>query len=817
MVDRKQLSGKTILLPFLVLFAFIIRLIPLSEISVNGNIYFTGTDAFYHMRRVFYTTENFPSALTFDSYLNYPLGYDIGWPPLYDYAISVLALALGLGSPDAGTIELAGAVFPALAGAMALVPLYFASSVIFDKRTALLSAAVLSLIPIHLYVSMAGATDHHVAEVFLATSAYAFYLLSLKSGRDAGLSFSDIRSGNPGKVARRPLFYSAASGIVLVLAVFTWLGSPIFIGLIGVFVFVQLTADLKLQRSSEYVLISTIVMFLTTLVLVTPLIALVVRPGLEFSGMFLSWFHVAYIAALLAGIVMLGLIARITASKKLSWHYYPAAILALSGIGILAMRALSPEFYQNTVGGIQYLLVSSSTVLETVAEAKPLFHDYGFTLRPLWNNFFLFSLLAVIGILPGILRLIRDKYMPEMVFFFVWTVIVILLTVSQRRFSYLLAVNVAMLAGFFLSTAYTYMASGTSRESKGSSAKKQSGSKAKSKYKSKSKSKNRVPMTAKSPSAQGGGSSKSTRAGFSATPVLMVILVVMLTSVLFTQVLGILSRPGIPSADWQESLEWLGSNSPETSYFSDPSREPEYGVMSWWDYGNWILYIAKRPVVANNFQTGVEDSAHFFAGSNESESLSILDRNNVKYVVTDHLMYATKSAAIFRIAGDEYMMGQNFTAFYNSMDMRNTTLAKLHILDGSHLGRLRLIHESPNSEIKMVLGGNEEEGVPIKNVKIFEYVEGARIYGSAEPNRQVHAKVGVTSNQDRQFTYENTAMSDESGHYEMRVPYSTGGSDTGMTADPYYEVYQEGTNATREVAVSEEDVVQGNEIRADLV
>jgi len=805
MADRKQLFSKRFILPLLVLFAFVIRMISLSRISSNGNMYFTGTDAFYHMRRVFYTTENFPSVLTFDSYLNYPLGYDIGWPPLYDHAIALLALVLGMGSPDTGTIEFAGAVFPALIGALTLVPLYVASSAIFDKRTALVSAAVFSLIPVHLAVSIAGATDHHVAEVFLAASAYAFYLLSLKSGRDADLSFSDIRTGKLNQAARRSVLYSILSGFMLVLAVFTWMGSPVFIGLIGVFVFVQLTADIKLHRSSEYILISTIIVFLTTLVLVIPLIAMVVRPGLEFSGMFLSWFHVAYIASLLVGTVILGLIAGSVVSKKLSWYYYPAVILVLSGIGIMVLRTLSPEFYQNTIGGIQYLLVSSSTVLGTVAEAQPLFYNRGFTIRPLWNSFFIFSILAIIGILFSGLKLTREKYMPEMVFFFVWSVIIIVLTISQRRFSYLLALNVAMLSGFFLSVSYTYLVNGTVHTSN----KRVSGKK--------SRSKKAASIDSKPSSAERRSALKALAGDSSATRFLLMVLTAIIVLVMSAQVLGLVTNPGIPSTDWRESLEWLESNTPETSYFSDPSLEPEYGVMSWWDYGNWILYIAKRPVVANNFQTGVEDSAHFFATLNESESLSILDRNNAKYVVTDHLMYATKSGAIFEIAGEDYMMGQDFATFYNSRDMRNTTLVKLHILDGSYIGRLRLIHESPNSEIKIIFGGNEEEGVPIKNVKIFEYVAGARIYGSAEPDQEVHVTVGITSNQGRQFTYENMAAADSSGLYELRVPYHTGGSNAGITADPYYVVYQESTGIRQEVGVSEEDVLQGNEIRVDLM
>ncbi|MDW7732795.1 MAG: hypothetical protein SCH66_10260, partial [Methanolobus sp.] len=69
----------------------------------------------------------------------------------------------------------------------------------------------------------------------------------------------------------------------------------------------------------------------------------------------------------------------------------------------------------------------------------------------------------------------------------------------------------------------------------------------------------------------------------------------------------------------------------------------------------------------------------------------------------------------------------------------------------------------------------------------------------------------------RQFTYENVAIADDSGYYEMRVPYSTSGSDTEFTTEPNYVVFLENVTTSQDVAVSEEDVTQGNEIQVDLV
>lgn len=63
------------------LLGLFLRLVPARNAFVEGGIQFFGYDSFYHMRRIVYTVENFPSTLWFDSYLNHPHGLDLTWPP----------------------------------------------------------------------------------------------------------------------------------------------------------------------------------------------------------------------------------------------------------------------------------------------------------------------------------------------------------------------------------------------------------------------------------------------------------------------------------------------------------------------------------------------------------------------------------------------------------------------------------------------------------------------------------------------------------------------------------------------------------------
>jgi len=98
--------------------------------------------------------------------------------------------------------------------------------------------------------------------------------------------------------------------------------------------------------------------------------------------------------------------------------------------------------------------------------------------------------------------------------------------------------------------------------------------------------------------------------------------------------------------DWRESLEWLETSTPDpgVDYYRIYDKEtfqypPEsYGVMSWWDYGHMITYIAKRIPNANPFQSGVAGeygAAAFFMTPDDERNSAIAKTLGVRYVMTD--------------------------------------------------------------------------------------------------------------------------------------------------------------------------------------
>jgi dolichyl-diphosphooligosaccharide--protein glycosyltransferase len=114
------------------------------------------------------------------------------------------------------------------------------------------------------------------------------------------------------------------------------------------------------------------------------------------------------------------------------------------------------------------------------------------------------------------------------------------------------------------------------------------------------------------------------------------------------------------------------------------------------------------------------------------------------------------------------------------------------------LQHYRLIHESANNAIITMFPESPAEMLPdIKQIKIFEYVNGAHIPGNGV------IEVPIITNTGRSFIYRQ-----ESTNGEFIVPYPTTGNSYNVTATGPYHI----TGTSRYIAVTEEDVVKGSRI-----
>ncbi len=170
-----------------------------------------------------------------------------------------------------------------------------------------------------------------------------------------------------------------------------------------------------------------------------------------------------------------------------------------------------------------------------------------------------------------------------------------------------------------------------------------------------------------------------------------------------------------------------------------------------------------------------------------------------------------------------YWTGSSYT-YLPSMRYFDSMESRLHILDGNGLKQYRLVHEtwayqtqeSVYKQVYNLLHGSSIPEVDTGYVKIFEYVKGAKVTGTASPNETVNIKTTILTGQGRTFEYSQSTTSDSEGRYEFTVPYSTEGPISGETqfdtapAGPYVVSYG---NTTREVRVNEEAVLKGEEVK----
>ena len=753
------------LLSILIL-ALAVRLWVFPVVFSNGSVTFLGADTYYHARRVLATVANFPSALSFDSYINFPYGSSIGWAPLYDVLIAAIALIVGMGKPALYTIEVTAALVPLFLGVLTVWLVFLITEKLFDWRTALISAGVFAITPSHVYVSFIGYPDHHVAETLLSTAAYLFFIIALKNFSNNRISLNNLRDS----ILKNPL-YPALTGITLSLSILTWNGAPIFVGLIGIYILIQFIINSKLGRSSDRVIVTGAMSFLVSLIIITP-IAISTGAGFDYNSYLPSMFHAAFLAVFFFMCVLLWLVQSMNYKK---WWYNPLILIIIFFAAVFPLKIFYPGFYQSVSSGLNYLY--GEGILSTIQEAVPLFKSAAglFTLDHVWRAFAVSFYLAVLSIAYYIYKTARAKYPDEAVFLIVWTLIVFALTVLQKRFIYLLAVNVAIFSGYFIAALLDKPAPGQ--------------------------------PAAKKPKKQ-----KKIQPASGSRPVLAIIMVLLLAA---PDILVINSMAttdtAAPDADIRESFKWLGDNSAPTGYYDTPGKPAEYGVMSWWDYGNWILYISRRPVVANNFQTGIDDAAHFLIEPDEQAANGILDKRKVRFIVTDAQMLKLKFKSIATLAGknpgDYY--GTSDDAPIRSVNAENknffaTMLSRLHVFDGDGLAHYRLIYESGTTAIK---------SPDIKYVKIFEYVPGAVISGKANDG-DINITVDIITNQGRTFTYTQKVTA-RNGKYELKVPYSTYGGKYGTK--PLSDYIIQGAGMAKAVPVNEQDVLEGREIRVDMV
>lgn len=771
-----RINRSMLLLAGVMLLGLVIRLLPALYCILGGRVIFLDLDSYYHMRRTVYTIYHFPAVNSFDSYVNYPYGFYIGWPPLFDVITAAAGLLFGLGHPDTFIIEMAASVIPVLMGVAAIALVYYIVKDIINEKAALIAALLMAIMPGAIFRSLFTIVDHHALEVLVSLAMYLLFLRALSSAKKSRLSVSNLRQA-------RPIIYAIMAGVATACMVFSWDGAPIFISVIVAYAFAQYAYDALHKERSDYLTIIGIIVSLTALVIVAPLAATgAMDKEIAFSALSLSWFHIFYLLSLAFFFIATGLLSIALHKRNAPWYSLPAITIALAVIATIALKLALPDLFSGIEFGLAYL-GGMIKVMSTVAEVEPLFIVSGqLSLMAPWTYFSFAGPIAILGLIAYLFVLKDRKLKNVELFLLVWTIIVIVLGLMQKRFMNLLAVNVAIFAGFAIYGALEL--AGLEQYLN-------------------------PPDTKKSSASKSGSMSATLLGVFVATALLLI--PVLLNS------LALAGSPPFYTLDWNDACQWVNDHTPKTSYayYADMGTHPEYGIMSWWDYGNYILYRAERPAVANNFQTGVEDAALFFVSQDEASANAIMDKLNAKYVMLDYRMgspYSGVSRGVFEnmayLAGEDPMSYHNDTAANTTMSGNikyyNTLYSRLFNLDGcggyvsgcpiDSLEHYRLLYITAGVDPVMVL----------------EYVKGAMITGKVDPGSTVELRLKLASPYGQRTYYSHTEAGPD-GRYAFVAPYPTSSSSFIKTGVAYSITC--GSFSSR-VEVPESAIVGGDTIQA---
>ena len=621
--------------------------LPYDQIFVNDGVWFRETDAYYYMRNIETLVHNFPHFNSFDPYMLFPGGAGVLARPFFAWLVAGIIRLVSWGVPTLHTMEAVGAYMPAILGTLTLIPVYFIGKELFNRWVGVISAALIVILPGELlHRSLLGFTDHHVAEVLFSTVCILFLIMAIKRAREREISFGHLLSRDWSTITK-PLVYILLAGVFLGIYLLTWQGGLLLIFIIFAYLVIQFIVDHLRHKSSDYLCIVGTPLFLVAFLMLLPVLG---KSSLD------TVYRVAMPVVIVVPIV-LSIISRLMAGRALKPFYYPLTLLGLAGIGLVALHAIDPGLFKYMIG--QFSIFAPGGAMLTVLEVQPLLFPGGeFTLRIAWANFTTSFFISFISFAMLIYLVIKEKS-ADKTLFLVWSIIMLMAVLGQRRFGYYYAINAALLTGYFswkmLDIAGLSKLLAKSKEVV----------EAVKKFKKREK-KTREKAKQKTFMQPRGAWVRVIVVG------IVIFFLVFLPNILQAKAFG--SMPNaIMNEDWYTSCLWLKDNSPEP--FDDPDfyyelypprdefeyPETAYGVMSWWDYGYFIMYISHRIPNSNPGQARAREAGQFFTAQNESSVQEIVDRYDLrtKYVVID---YAMATPAKFYAMAE--WAGSNVSEFY---------------------------------------------------------------------------------------------------------------------------------------------------------
>lgn len=733
-----------------------------SKIYVQG-IPMYGDDAMYHMRVLENTLlgKHFPWQMNYDVFTNFPHGTYTNIAPAFNFIIGLIIWIVSLGNPTIGIINRIAPFYPVILFALLPIVIYFISKAIWqDRRIAVLSAFLVTIMPAILFKSSLGYDDHHIAEVLFSSVAVMFLLYWLKT---------------------KKLVFAILCGIALGIYFLNWTGALIFLFIFSGFAIIAFIVEFLQNKNTNWILLHSAIILAISLAVIAPFFDLSrINDGVYNTS------HIICFSLSFSGLAIMWLCGFAVNKYNLKKWFIVILPFVIAVLGILATKFFVPSMYEKLiilVGGVNSNGGLSEGFKDFVSEMKPL------RLQGAISNFYPLFFIFISGLFMCIWEYIKSKNL-KYILLLVWSFTVFAITgvmpfFGQNRFTVYLSVAVAVMSGWVI-VRWFELGFNSLHESSNLD------------------------------------ENINHRKSFIITSVFTVFFLVVLLlypfpfnagqsgirnlPMLVQTIIDITSSPIKAGKEQYDLLKWLRQNTPDTGmdFYGQYSQDyvypkQSYGILAHWDWGHAIVYYSHRPAIANNFQQGIGKIENgqikemgegvFFLETNESKAVNYLDQMRAKYIITDSRLTSANAGfntLVKLVQGntDGYTEeSKNSLSKYDS-----SMIARLHLLDGSQtiiekksdnnklvdltipaLSHFKLVYESP-TQVSIVPFKNDNR--EIKQYKIFEYVKGYSIKGWAVPGSVVNVSTEVITNQNRKFEYKNSGVAGINGAFEIIVPYA---------------------------------------------
>ncbi len=762
--DRNFLNKNVIKYPaiiILMLGAFIFRCLRYHQVMGTKDVYFFGTDPFYHMRRIFLTLADYPHVPIFDYYVNFPGGNSIIWPASFDFLLATIALILGQDASATLAVEKICAISIPVFGTLTVGIFYLLARQYLATAPALLATLLLALSGPHLLISRIGRVDHHVLEVMLPAIAFLAYIHALQA---------DPKS-------RAWIGGNITAGIFFGLSFTIWTGSVMFLGTFLIYLFFELAGLVyKKKNQRSFIKGAQIVLFTTFLILLPFCLTSPWGRQGQVIYLALSWFH---LLIPLYGLIILLVLERllpVIIQKHLSLLWY-FLIISLTGLLLLGLTIFVQPQSLVTLQDAWAFLIGTEIQISDVNESRSLGIQF-FSKR---YQFLYGSLLWLVPFvwLYGLLRpwWHRANRNPKNMFLFFWFLSTGGLAALQLRFHPAFSLPLCLYWGILLNDIQKLALKIGKRRDK--------------------------PILYQSITI----------------PVYIFLIMASLHPAI--------TQPHQPrQADFLTVFKDISNITPETAYYWDPQKKPEYGILSHWSFGHFLNYLSHRPNIANPlgqaewYLKPIRESYRFFLSEDENEAVKRCRQLQARYVLATSISGPFVSFAQYLEKLDPVRLKQSdpqeYLKKYYTCVMNNRLLLSDGTSDGlgeacaslAPLKQFRLVYES---EYSVTDRFTKKE---VNFHKLFEVVKGARLTGRAEAGSDITLKLTIKTNLGRSFIYVQRIQADNQGHFETIVPYST--KPTNYPCGPESPLHIFSTKKTIKVEIKEKDVLEGNTIFVDL-